>query len=181
MDRFLEQLKREFGFVRMLEIGVGQGATMAGVLERCDELGVPASYEGVDGECGTPVVLPTDCVFTKGDSAFVFPQVGDAFNFLFVDGSHASNYVCLDFLNYSPKVVVNGYCLFHDTREGPQWQGLHYQGSGEQGRFENNIAVRAALQKLGLLQGYRSDWKFIEEIASSDIMGMQLYKKLKQL
>lgn len=181
MDRFLEQLKNEFGYVRFLEIGVAEGATMAGALERCDVLQVPVTYEGVDGPQGKPSFLPENCTFIEGDSAYAYPRVGEGFNICFIDGSHALNYVMLDFLNYSPKVVVGGYCLFHDTREGPTWQHLHFQGTGPKDMPDNNIAVREGMKKLGLLQGYRSDWQFVEEIKDQEIMGMILMKKLKEL
>ncbi len=181
MDRFLEQLKREFGFVRFLEIGVAEGATMAGVLERCDALGVPASYEGVDGPQGKPSFLPENAKFIEGDSAYAYPRVGDGFNICFIDGSHALNYVMLDFLNYSSKVIVGGYCLFHDTNGSASWTGQHYQGTGPKDMPDNNIAVRPALKKLGLMDGRRTDWKFIEEIADTEIMGMMLFKKLREL
>lgn len=181
MNRFLEQLKTEFGYVRFLEIGVAEGATMAGVLERCDALQVPVDYTGVDGPQGRPSFLPENCTFIEGDSAYAYPRVGEGFNILFIDGSHALNYVMLDFLNFSPLVVVGGYCLFHDTREGPQWTGMHFQGTGPKDMVDNNIAVRPALKKLGLMDDRRTDWKFIEEIMDTSIMGMRLYRKLKDL
>ncbi len=181
MDRFLAQVGKEFGYVRFLEIGVAEGATMAGVLERCDELRIAATYEGVDGPQGRPSSLPANAKFIEGDSAYAYPQVGTGFNICFIDGSHALNYVMLDFLNYSPKVVVGGYCLFHDTREGPEWQKKHYQGTGPTDLDDNNIAVREALKKLGLLDNRRRDWKFIEEIKDTNIMGMILIKKLEEL
>jgi hypothetical protein len=181
MDRLLAQVGREFGRVRFLEIGVAEGATMAGVLEVCDRLAVEVSYEGVDGAVGRPKNMIENCKFIEGDSTQVFNQVGSDFNILFIDGSHAQNYVMLDFLNYSPKVVLNGYVLFHDTRDLPSWQGLHYQGTGDEKLFENNISVRLALKKLGLLAGRRSDFAFQEEVADSDIMGMMLFKKIALL
>jgi hypothetical protein len=180
MDRFLARVGREFGDVRFLEIGVAEGATMAGILERCDELGLSCHYEGVDGECGKPGFLPPNCVFHQGDSAQVFPQIPPGFNILFVDGSHNNNYVCLDFLNYSTKVVVGGYVIFHDSIGTAKWEGLHYQGTGPD-IPEFRIAVRMALKKLGLLQGYRKDWQFVEEIKDTEIMGMYVVKKMLPL
>lgn len=181
MDRFLAHVGKEFGYVRFLEIGVAEGATMAGVLEHCDELNVAVTYEGVDGPQGRPKNLQSNCKFIEGDSAYAYPQVGEGFNICFIDGSHALNYVMLDFLNYSPKVVVGGYCLFHDTRESSEWQGRHFQGTGSPDMEDNNIAVRKALKKLGLLDDRRRDWKFVEEIMDTNIMGMILFKKLQDL
>lgn len=180
-DRMLEQVGEQFGVVSFLEIGVAEGATMAGIYERCDVLGVPCCYTGVDGECGRPKSLPDSARFICGDSTQVHQQVGDGFNVLFVDASHALNFVCLDFLNYGPKLIVGGLCIFHDTRDTPEWQGVHFQGTGDPNLFENKIAVRLALKKLGLLQGYRRDWEFVEEIADVQIQGMMIYKKLSEL
>lgn len=180
MDRLLAQVGKEFGCVKFLEIGVAEGATMAGIVERCDECGIPILYEGVDGHQGKPSILPDGCSFIEGDSTQVFPKAKDGVNLLFIDASHAQNYVMLDFLNYSPKVVVGGYVLFHDTRDTTKWQGMHYQGTGPD-MFENRISVRLALRKLGLLDGRRTDFQFVEEIKDTDIMGMMLYKKLNML
>lgn len=153
---------------------------MAGVVERCDALGTTVYYEGVDFVGGKPEELPPECKFIEGDSTQVFPKVSSDFNILFIDGSHAQNYVMLDFLNYSPKVVVNGYVLFHDTRDG-SWQGSHYQGTGPEDMFENRISVRLGLKKLGLMDGRRRDFKFLQEIADVDVMGMMLFQKLEAL
>lgn len=177
MDRLLAQVAREFGEVRFCEIGVAEGATMAGIFERCDEIGTKCTYVGVDGVQGKPAMLPDGATFVEGDSAQVFMKVNGPFNILFIDGSHNNNYVILDFCNYSPKVDVNGYVLFHDTREGDKWQGVHYQGTGPD-IPEFRIAVRMGLKKLGLLDGFRSDWKFIEEVKDADIQGMMLFKRL---
>lgn len=179
MDRLLERVGKEFGFVSFLEIGVAEGATMAGILERCDDLKIPVRYCGIDGPCGRPKFLPDNCKFVEGDSAVVFPQVVERFNILFVDGSHNNNYACLDFLNYSPLVEVGGYVIFHDSADSDKWQKVHYQGTGPD-IPEFRIAVRMALKKLGLLQGYRTDWQFVEEIPG-EIMGMYMVKKVKDL
>lgn len=179
MDRQLNKVFNEFGAVRFLEIGVAEGATMAGILERCDEIGSPVSYEGVDGLGGKPSFLPDNCKFFEGDSAEQFLYVGDGFNMLLVDACHCVNHTMLDFLNYSPKVVVGGYVIFHDVRD-THWQGNHYQGHGPDVP-EFRIYCRGALKKLGLLQGYRADWEFVEEIADGDIQGMYVIRKLKDL
>lgn len=180
-DRMLEQVGRQFGHIRFLEIGVAEGATMAGILERCDHLGIPCTYEGVDGSQGKPNPIPDNCKFIEGDSTQVHRQVGEGFNVCFIDGSHALNFVMLDFLNYSPKVIPGGLCIFHDTRDTQEWQTKHYQGTGDQSNVDNNIAVRLALKKLGLLQGYRRDWEFVEEITDVQIQGMMSFRKTRDL
>jgi hypothetical protein len=104
----------------------------------------------------------------------------DECNFLFVDGCHCVNHAMCDFLNYSPLVVAGGYCLFHDTalpKDGVS-QGEWPQNHSYAGTPDSTLGVRSALTKLGLLQGYRSDWKFIRELPSdSGLMGMMLFQK----
>lgn len=180
MDEICLRVKEEFGGMRFLEIGVAGGSTMAGVMERCEEIGCPMiSYSGVDGEAGKPCFMPPFAKFYQGDSAEMWLEIKDEFNFLFVDACHCVNHVMMDFLHYSTMVVVNGYCLFHDTRD-TDWQGKHYQGHGPHAPpFQ--IGVRQALLKLGLLNELRSDWRFVQESKDSDIMGMMLYKKVKPL
>ena len=112
-------------------------------------------------------------------------QITGKYNFLFVDGCHCVNHAMSDFLNYSPFVEVGGYTLFHDTalptgkeKQEPWPQTDH----GYFGKPPSVLGVREGLKKLGLLQGYRSDWKLIEEIPSdSGLMGMCLFQKLTEL
>jgi len=179
LDDLCVRVKESFQEMRFLEIGVAGGSTMAGIFERCDEIGCPCYYEGVDGAAGKPPFDIPRGRFHEGDSAEVWLNVSGEFNFLFVDACHCVNHAMLDFLHYSPLVVVNGYCLFHDTRD-TDWQGKHYQGHGPHAPpFQ--IGVRQALLKLGLLHELRSDWRFIEEVKDSDIMGMMLYKRVREL
>lgn len=185
MRELLQRVGKEFGYVRFLEIGVAEGATMCGLFERCQEYGIPFSYEGVDGLCGTPSHLPERCKFTQGDSAEVFPKVGFVdvqgeskeapFNILLVDGSHNNNYVILDFCNYAPKVMLGGYIIFHDSNPG--WQFSHYQGTGPD-ISEFRIAVRMGLQKLGLLDGRRTDFRFVKELREGTMQGMFVIKRI---
>jgi hypothetical protein len=176
MDKLIDTIHAEFGSIQFLEIGVAQGATMAGVMERCQKVGCKIHYEGVDLPMGKPEFSSPDCVFHPGDSAEIFNDVSGKFNLLFVDGCHCINHCMLDFLHYSQLVVEGGYCLFHDTRD-THWQGEHYQGHGPH-IPEFMIGVRSGLRKLGLLNGKRTDWTLVEEVADTDIMGMILFKKL---
>ena len=89
-----------------------------------------------------------------------------------------------DFLNFSPFVVVGGYVLFHDTAlpDGSYEQGPWPQNHSYAGKPPSVLGVREGLKKLGLLQGYREDWKLIEEIPSdTGLMGAILFQKLKEL
>jgi hypothetical protein len=87
----------------------------------------------------------------------------------------------LDFLNYSPKVIANGFALFHDTNPSPKWVGVHlghYQGHGPK-TPAFHIAVRQAIGKLGLLDNSRTDWSFIGEQGEGDGLGMMGFLKLR--
>lgn len=175
LDSLCNKIKSEFGYLSLLEIGMAGGATMAGIMERCSEIGCPCNYHGVDGEGGKPEFKPENATYYIGDSAEVFTNVSGQFNLLFIDGCHCVNHCMLDFLNYSPMVVVGGYCLFHDTND-TIWQGDHYQGHGPK-HPEFHIGVRAALRKLGLLAGLRKDWRLVAEVKDTEIMGMMLFRK----
>jgi hypothetical protein len=185
LDHVLLTVFRDFGHVDFLEIGVAGGATMAGLFEKCDALGVKLRYEGVDcSESARPEALPAGAVFHCGDSLTIYPKVGwtefncvIGFNILLIDGNHSLKHVTADFENYSPKVFRGGFVIFHDTKDDPNWQGQHWQGIGED-IPENRIAVRWALKNLGLLDGSRPGWKLVQEIGGPMDCGMCLFQKL---
>jgi hypothetical protein len=108
------------------------------------------------------------------------------YNFLFVDGCHCVNHAICDFSNYSPFVVQNGYCLFHDTALptslGKVEQEAWPQDHSYAGKPPSILGVREGLKKLGLIQNYRTDWKLIEEIPSdTGLMGACLFQKVMEL
>jgi hypothetical protein len=177
MDSVLLRVSTEFSQrVKFLEIGVSGGWTACGIQKWCDEHGATLEYHGID--LGDPQVpLPPGAVFIKGDSTQVFCAVPCGFNILFIDGCHCVNHSMLDFLHYSPKIVVGGYVLFHDANPKPTWQGLHYQGHGPD-IPSFRIAVREALLKLGLETGMRRDWEFIGEESTDAGLGMALYRRV---
>ncbi len=185
IDKILGKLKVEFGAVQFLEIGIGLGGmTGHGVVRRCKELDVPITMSGVDISTQAPDPLPLpDYKYYQGDSMDVWRNVKGAFNFLFIDGCHCAMHAMNDFLNYSPMVVVGGYCLFHDTaRPGMEDEQEWSQDHSFIGRPDSVLGVRNGLKKLGLLQGYRADWGFIEEIPTTNgLMGMICYRKLLEL
>jgi hypothetical protein len=103
-----------------------------------------------------------------------------------VDGCHCVNHAICDFSNYSPFVVQNGYCLFHDTALptslGKVDQEAWPQDHSYAGKPSSVLGVREGLKKLGLLQGYRTDWKLVEEVPSdTGLMGLMLFKKEMEL
>lgn len=187
IDRILDRIKVGFGEVRFLEIGVCGGGTVAGVTRRCKQIGVPLFAAGVD--ClehykPDPSQVPADYQFYLGDSMDQWRNIKDRFNLLLVDGCHCVIHSMCDFLNYSPLLVVGGLALFHDTAVPlNQHEQIPFpQDHSLAGKDPGKLGVREGLKKMGLLQGYRSDWTLLEEIQSdSGVMGMCLFQKVSEL
>lgn len=182
LDELTDQLKAEFGEIRMIEIGVFGAGTVRGVYRRAKELGCFVHCAGVDFEQYRPNPTPDSSYeFHAVDSMDAWRGIKGEFNLLFVDGCHCVNHAMCDFLNYSPMVKVGGYALFHDTalptgkEKQEEWPQTDHSYAGKP---PSVLGVREALTKLGLLQGYRKDWKFVKEIPSdSGLMGMCLFQK----
>lgn len=185
VDSIIFDLKRAFGEVRFLEIGVFAGDTMRGVCRKAAEIQCPFKCAGVDFEQWRPNPCPDpNYEFYAGDTMDMWQRVQGKFNFLFIDGCHCSNHAGADFLNYSPFVNVGGFCLFHDTAlpVGGAEQHRHAQNHAYAGQPDSFLGVRSAIRKLGLEQGYRTDWSFETELKADDgVMGMMLFKKQKEL
>lgn len=190
IDRLLDTIKTEFGAIRFLEVGVMGAGTVRGIYRRAKEIDCPVEAVGVDFEHYRPNPTPdAGYVFYGKDSMDAwrdFPK-GYKANFAFIDGCHCCNHALCDFSNYSPFVEVSGYCLHHDTAL-PTKLGLDKQEPWPQtdhsyaGKPPSVLGVREALTKLGLLQGYRADWKLVEELPSeTGLMGMCLFQKVKEL
>jgi hypothetical protein len=182
IDQILEQLSAEFRDIRFLEIGVMGGETVRGVYKTAERISCPVFGAGVDFEMYRPNPTPaSNYKFYSGDSMDAWRGIQHQFNFLFVDGCHCVNHTMCDFLNYSPFVVPGGYCLFHDTALpiGGKYQEEFPQNHSYAGQPDSTLGVRQGLEKLGLLQGYRTDWKLIEEVPSdSGLMGMMLFQNI---
>lgn len=182
LDGLLAEIKNTFGQIRYLEVGVFAAGTLYGVYDRADELQCPVHCEGVDLPNWKPQFAPPEYVFHAGDSMDEWRRVTGEFNLLFIDGCHCVNHSMMDFLNYSPFVCVGGFCLFHDTATNSQaQQGEWPQDHSYAGKPPSVLGVREGLKKMGILQGHRSDWQLVREIAETDLMGMCLFKKLKPL
>jgi hypothetical protein len=182
MDEMLLRVGREFdGKVKMLELGHAGGMTARGVKRFCDKSGLQLRYYGIDKACGAPTQpMFQGGIFHQGETDEIFDSVNEDFNLIFIDACHCNNHVILDFCNYGPRCVVNGYVMFHDTHPSSTWQGCHYQHHGPKiPAF--HIQVRSALRKLGLLTGKRTDWELVKEETGGTGMGMMVYKKLDKL
>lgn len=185
MDKLLAQIKVQFGEIRMCEVGVFGAGTTRGVYRWGKENDCPVFATGIDFEQYRPNPTPDpNYDFHASDSMDAWRDINVKYNFLFVDGCHCVNHAMCDFLNYSPFVEVNGYCLFHDTAL-PSFdtkQEAWPQDHSYAGKPSSVLGVREGLLKLGLLQGYRADWKLIEEVPSdTGLMGMILLQKIKEL
>lgn len=190
IDRLLETIKTEFGKISMCEVGIMGGGTTRGVYRKAQELDIPVQATGIDFEHYRPNPMPDpEYIFYGVDSMDAwrsFPE-GSKFNFLFVDGCHCVNHAMCDFLNFSPFVEVGGYCLFHDTAipsalgktEQEPWPQTDHSYAGKP---PSVLGVREGLKNLGLLQGYRKDWRLVEEVPSeSGLMGACLFQKMFEL
>lgn len=181
LEGFLERVKTRFGDrLKILEVGIANGYTGAGMVRYLNRLGACVEYHGIDGPGGAPHdgVLPVGGVFHQGDSTEIFESVPDGFHFVLIDACHCSNHCALDFLNYGTKAVVGGIVIFHDTNPNPKWQGQFHQGHGPK-TPAFGIGTRSAMAKLGLLNGHRSDWRLIAEEADGDMLGMTAFERIK--
>lgn len=179
LEKHLATIAKEFSMrVSLLEIGTASGYTGKGISRFCGSIGAKLKYQCIDGVCGRPHPgnLPDGGIFHCGDSRELFESINGSFNLIFIDACHCNNCCILDFLNYSPKCVVGGYVLFHDTNPSPKWQGAHWQGHGPK-TPAFCLGVRMALDKLGLLHGKRTDWSFVDEQKAGEGFGMMLFRK----
>lgn len=185
LEALINRIYGEFGKLSFLEIGVFGGSTLSGVIEHAEKIKCPYQCAGVDLPQGRPLAEKyPNYTFYEGDSMDMWRCVKGDFNLLFVDGCHCVNHCMCDFLNYSPFVVLGGYCLFHDTaptKEGGMEQGEFPQDHSYAGKPPSVLGVRGGLKKLGLLGGHRDDWKMEWEIREMDVMGMMCFKKMKDL
>lgn len=185
LDELTLTLKREFGEIRFCEVGVCGAGTTRGLYRRAKEIDCPVFGVGVDFECYRPNPTPGENYeFHGGDSMDMWKNIKHRdFNFLFVDGCHCVVHASQDFLNYSPFVRVGGYALFHDTAlpTGKAAQEEWPQNHSYAGQPDGYLGVRDGLTKMGLLQGYRTDWQFVKELPSDGLMGMCLFRKLADL
>lgn len=187
IDRLLDIIKTKFGRIAFLEVGVMGAGTVRGIYRRAKEINCPVQAAGVDFEHYRPNPTPdAGYIFYGKDSMDAFRDFpkDSSFNFFFLDGCHCVNHAQCDFLNYSPFVENCGYVLLHDTAlptalgkdEQEPWPQTDHSYAGQP---PSVLGVREALKKLGLLDGYRTDWKFIEEVPSNTgLMGMHLYQRM---
>lgn len=190
VDRLLDTISVKFGIIQLLEIGVFTANTVRGIYRRGKELGIPVEAAGVDFEMYRPNPTPAEnYIFYSGDSMDKWRDIpkDKRWNLLWVDGCHCCNHAMCDFMNYSPFVENCGYTVFHDTAlptalgkdEQEPWPQTDHSYAGKP---PSVLGVRDGLRKMGLLDGYRTDWKLVEEVPSdSGLMGVHLFQKVADL
>jgi hypothetical protein len=137
------------------EIGLGHGDTICRVNEH---IGSREAYiVGVDVPGWKPnYPMPGAININLEGSGTFLKNAPMRANYIFIDGCHGSPCVTSDFLLAEKIVRVGGIICFHDT--DPNCQGHHFQD-----HCNMSIDVRAALEKLGLLDDSRPGWKKIGE------------------
>jgi hypothetical protein len=163
LKRVVESLAENVIRPRLLEVGIGGGFTSRGIMRYLESIGcTDVDYWCVDsGSCGLTKPPFEGARIVVGDSSEVYDQVPGEFDWCFIDACHCRNHTTLDFFNYSPKVRVGGFLLFHDTTDRERHS--EYQGHGPSHLKEFHIDCRAALEQIGLLGNYLPNWRFIED------------------
>lgn len=159
---------------RYAEIGIGYGGTLNAVGDYLSETGIAFQLHGCDipefsGNAASvanynhPKNLTLHLV---GSERFLSePQwKANPFHFIFIDGCHGEACARRDFLIAEKIISPGGVIAFHDT--DPGCQDIHFQphcGTG--------IRVRAALEKLGLLDDSREGWRKLDETSGDKSKG----------
>jgi predicted O-methyltransferase YrrM len=167
--RILERGENPFTY---LELGIGAGETLAPVARKIQDFrrdSWPAwRVIGVDIPNGWSLNLPAveqnlgelrskAEIHLKPSQQFLIEDtIQNGLDFVFIDGCHGRWCAQADFIllhrHLNPGCVV----VFHDA--SPQCQGMHLQPHCNTG-----IAVREALQTLGLLENKLPGWNFLCE------------------
>lgn len=182
-NHLLSAVAARAGRFRYLEIGIADGETLEAAHQIIAPRGglaygidLPSSehaqkYKANRSGLDKPTVMLLDGGIQK-EIPVGFPL---AFGFVFIDGCHGKACAMADFLAIEHFVYKGGIVCFHDAcRED--------QGSSFQPHCDENINVRAALIKLGLLTHEPEDfnqlsvpavikdlqprygWKFLDEV-----------------
>lgn len=138
--------------IKVLEIGVYNGATSNGVKEYIESKGRIPVITGIDNfRDGEKLVFyPSGAVLINGNSNEVYWKVEDfSQHLIIVDGCHSFSSVISDYFCYKNKVRVDGYMAFHDT--GRHIKPFKDFQHGDRHNPDAYISVRKALTEIGLL------------------------------
>ena len=168
--------------INYLEIGLASGYTLDGVCELLESTpGLDWHAYGIDyGEGWPEASLDTlrakfsvygDRVnLSFGGSHNDLLSWDTPLNFVLIDGCHERECCKKDFLLVEPHVVDGGVVAFHDS-------GTTEQGGGIQPHNGQPIAVRSAIDDLGLLNGSRPGWLTLDDVCPVNNSGCFLTRK----
>lgn len=152
---------------RYLEIGLGDLKTFMAVHDFLDNTYAhqcAIEMDGVDLPTWTRVPEPPRSRIVLMGSASYFASSPDPADFIFIDGCHAHTCCVQDFLGAERIIRPGGIVCFHDVNP-------HIQGQEKQPHCGQPVNVRPAIEVLGLLNGTRSGWKFLEETTGDEQKG----------
>jgi hypothetical protein len=125
-----------------------------------------AKYPGVDE------AIAEGLTYVQGDWPLTAPQMeDDSFHYVFIDGNHSFDRVVQDVEAFRSKVMKAGYFVFHDvTKKIIPPVPEYWQGYGERGDWKQHVAVRPALESLGLYNG-TTEFRLVREDPGEETAG----------
>lgn len=157
LEKTLDLVKQWFKEINVLEIGVRDGRTRAGILNYLK--GENVYYRGIDNNRDGMTKDTGDIIF--GNSIEVYNKIPcESQSIIFLDACHNYPMTMADFLCYSDKVARFGYFAFHDTGKHIK-EFTDYQGMGDRADHDMYISCRKAIKKLGLLDNKNPEWLLV--------------------
>jgi len=189
IERLITSVCERFDVITYLEIGVGEGVTLAAISDMIRRTSKEWRSVGVDLPNGYSLDLKRVAesmwrknlknaiglteedeaewnqvnVFLADSQEFLRDHWDESVCIALIDGCHGKDCAMNDFLNIEKKVLHNGLVMFHDFG--------HDQTGQPQPHCKNGIDVRGACRELGLLDGKRVGWTYIETIVGDKAAG----------
>lgn len=140
--------------IRVCEIGIYSGETGKGIKKYIQSKKRECFLTGIDNNAdGEPIRFARyyDKLIGKNSTEAAYLLEDNSQHFLFVDGNHSFAAVVADFFCFAPKVKYDGFFSFHDTGEHIA-PFTDYQNTGSKDDPDQYIAVRKALNSIGLIE-----------------------------
>jgi len=200
LEQITSELAKEHESVTYIEIGVAEGATLTAIAHTLKKSGKPWRAIGIELPNGysfdmqrtidnsisrqvkLDFILPngniqrpqweTVTVYFRDSQTFLGELWQDDIQLALIDGCHGRPCVKLDFLMLEAWMKPRAMVMFHDYSE--EQYGHH------QPHCPSGIDVRGAVADLGLANGKRAGWKFIETIPADRSKGgwdMAVFRK----
>jgi len=198
---YANKIVNKFDEITYVEIGVGSGATLSAIASRLRDSGkkwravgieLPNGYSfnrdqttnwAIDRKVPITFITPngqiarpdwnTITVYFKDSQSFLTELWQSGIQFALIDGCHGKPCVVLDFLAIEAFMNVGGIVMFHDY------------GADQIGHFQphcpTGLDVLGACNDLGLSNGKRKGWRFLEQINGDRVRGgwdMGLFEKV---